>query len=179
MKKKTALAISALLFFITFLTRSSYAKIIFEANFEGTALITSPTGEITLIEPGQPIPEIASGSTIEVFDGHLTVVVEGTDTAKVACLGHRGTAGGGSSVGLTCSDNSGSFKMLKGSGQAFDLNGKEQVLGEGAEYAFKKSPDQQETPPTAAGAPTGGPPVGGNLADAPPVDSRSIESSIA
>ena len=183
MKKNTAFGFSLFLLFLFLLTSRSYAKVILQPDFEGTVLITSSSGEITLIEPGQPIPEIPSGSTIEVFRGHLTVAADGPDTIKVACLGHQGIAsGGGASVGLSCGENSGAFKMLKGSGSAIDPSGKEQALEEGKEYPIKVSSagetqGQGEAPATAAGEPTGGPPAGGGLGEAPPIDSRSIESS--
>ena len=144
-------------------------------------MITFPNGEMTLLEPGNPIPEIPADAVLEVFGGQFTVKTDKGEAVKVSCLGHQGTAEGGSSVTLSCRENSGVFRMIKGSARLVDQNGKEIALEEGKDYPLKIFPDQnqppQAAPATAAGTPTGGPPAGGDLGDAPAVDSRSVESS--
>lgn len=44
-----------------------------EKGFKGTLIITQPNGDIVFLESGDPIPALASGARIEVFEGEFTV----------------------------------------------------------------------------------------------------------
>lgn len=148
----------------------AFAKITIQPDFEGTAVVTDPSGEIKLFEPGDEIPEIVSGSTIEVFDGHITINTEAGDNVTLSCLDHDGVLSGEGSVSLTSSETSGLVKVVKGSLKMTAPDGKQTELLEGQEYSIKA--EEAEAPATAAGEP-----IGTAVEGTPEPDSRSIESS--
>jgi hypothetical protein len=112
------------------------------------------------------------------LEGQVTVQAGQGDTVKLSCLGQEGTAGGGASVALSCGGDAGLLKVLQGSVNLIDREGKEANLSEGAEYPIQ-SDKSQGAPATAAEEPVGGAPLPGSLGSEPPIDSRSIESSPA
>lgn len=148
------------------------AKITINSDFEGTVVITFPNGEIALIEPGDPIPEIPQGSTLEVFDGTFTVTTEEGDQCQISCLEHSATASDGASASLSCAEESGVLKVTAGSIPIVTPAGTVSDVVAGTEYPIQAGGAEQ-APATAATEPAGTP-VGD---DAPPADSRSIESS--
>ncbi len=133
------------------------AAITIDPDFTGTLILTSPDGEVTLIEAGDKVPEIPPKSTVEVFDGNFTLHTAPGDQVQVGCFGEGHSVGGGSSAGLSCGENSGLLK----------LDGKEIPI------AGVQAP--AEAAPTAASNPTGVP----SDQDAPTPDSRSIQASPA
>ncbi len=147
------------------------AKITLNNDFKGTIVITLPNGEISLIEPGDPVPEIPSGSTLEVFDGNFTLATQEGDTVQLTCLGSAIGVGGGGSASLSCAEETGLLKVLTGSAHVKGPTDKESDVAAGTEYAFKGG-ETTDAPPTAATDPTGLP-----LAEDQPIDSRSIDSS--
>jgi len=81
-------------------------------KFTGQVIITFPDGRKVTLEPGLPVPEIPSGSTIEVISG----------TAVIGVLGAKITLGPGSAVKLYEVDEArGKFKVktLKGKSELF------------------------------------------------------------
>ena len=176
MKPQRLFGFAAALFAFTF-AFTAEAKITINPSFQGTLVITFPDGEISLLEAGDAIPDVPSGSTVEVFDGQFTLDLEAGDKVSASCLDHEITASVAGSLSLQCGEESGLLKVLKGSLQLTDDQGKQSELKEGTEYTIQLEASEKTAPPTAAGEALGGPPAGGDLAEAPPVDSRSLESS--
>ena len=77
---------------------------------------------------------------------------------------------------ISCAEDSGNLKSLKGTIQVLDPSGKTSELLAGQEYPIKVE-TAKEAPATAAGEAPGGPPAGGDLGDVPPPDSRDIQTS--
>lgn len=161
---------------VSILALPAFAEIALNSNFTGTVLITFPSGEIALVGTGEPVPPIPPGSTVEVLEGQVTVQTGQGDTVKLSCLGSEGLAGGDSSVVLSCGGDSGLLKILQGSLDLVNREGKETNLQEGSEYTIRVGAPKA-APATAAGDTLGGSPLPGSLASEPPVDSRNIESS--
>ena len=161
-----------------FLPSRAEAKITLQPDFEGTIVVTKPNGEISLIEAGEQVPDIPNESTIEVFDGKFTVSVEAGDQVTTSCLDHDGSETGAGSMAVSCGEDSGNVKALRGTVKVTDEAGKETVLQEGQEYPVRAGgPKAKTAPPTQALETAAGKPVGGNLADNTPPDGRSIEAS--
>lgn len=178
-QKKYFLIVS--LFFLSFIVVPSlYAKISVDPSFTGTLLITYPSGEVVLIEPGDPIPDIPSNSILQIFHGQFTVTTEKGDKVQLSCLNHTASVGGGSSAQLSCGDvseNEGVLKALSGAIEIVDAAGQKSTLNEGMDFPIHVTTVQEETPPTAAPETFGGEPLGDSLGSSSPVDSRGIESS--
>lgn len=151
----------------------AYAKVTVQPDFKGTLLVTTPDGNIEMYDEGEAVPEIVANSVIEVFGGKFTVATEAGDTVSCGCLDHTMTVGGGASAALTCEEESGGLKALKGSVPLIDSEDKEHIVAEGQEYPIKPSPVKPAPPPTEAAEEIGVPAAG----ELPPVDSRSIETS--
>ncbi|OGW72577.1 MAG: hypothetical protein A2Y02_01430 [Omnitrophica bacterium GWA2_52_12] len=132
---------------------SAWAVITVDPDFTGTLILTAPDGNVTLFESGDPLPVIQDGATLEVFDGNLTIHIEGDEHVQVGCFGQNQTAGGGSTASLSCGESSGTLK-----------------IGD-KEYALSAQPEEKPAP-TAAAEPTGVP-LDGTVNP----DSRSIQAS--
>ncbi|MCX5641818.1 MAG: hypothetical protein NTY10_01035 [Candidatus Omnitrophica bacterium] len=80
-------------------------------QFTGQVIITFPDGRKVTLEPGLPVPEIPSGSTIEVISG----------TAVIGVLGAKIALEPGSAVKLEADEARGTFrvKTLKGKSELF------------------------------------------------------------
>lgn len=171
---KMSLKMMSVALFLTlgFFIPLSFAKIILQPDFQGTLLITFPNGEIAMINPGDPIPDIPSGSSLQVFKGSLSVQTEPGDSVKIACLNHEATVADGGVAGLSCSDDSGSIEARKGTVNLLDPLGKEHSIKEGDRYPIA-APGTQEAPPVAG---TEGPSFPQDENEVP-VDSRSIDAS--
>jgi hypothetical protein len=143
------------------------AKITLSADFEGTLMITTPEGKVVMLDAGNPIPPIESGSTVEVFQGVMTVELSEGDACSLGCLGKTGTVAGPATVKAQCGEKTGEVKAVKGEvifedGKVAEGETKSLALGEAKQAAV-----------TAAGEEIG---TGTDLG-VPPVDSRSIETS--
>lgn len=149
----------------------AYAEISVDAAFKGTLIITGPKGEIQVLQAGDAIPQIIPGSTIEIFDGTLTVKNGDSDDVTLSCLKTGVAVGGGGSATMTCGADSGTLTVIKNSVKFVNDTGI--ALEEGKDYPITGQAGQQTAPPTAALDNPDGTPV----ADNPPVDSRSIQSS--
>ena len=163
---------------LVILPNLSYAKATLEAGFKGTISITSPDGKVTLLEPGETIPEIAPNSTLEVFGGSFALNAQETDNIKLICLNHQASlkGNGENSVTLSCGEDSGLLHVTKGSANVIDPAEKELVVTEGKEFPiYVKSAKTGGA--TGADDSVGSPSVGGNLGDEPPVDGHDIETS--
>ena len=165
--------------FLMLITVPSYAKPAIQSNFTGTLSATLPDGKVILVEPGEKIPEISPGSTIEVFNGQFSIDAEEQDHIKLACLNHHMSLLGlqftEAKVSLRCEECSGRLKVIKGSVKLIDSDGKEWMIQEGKEYGIYGC--GEKAPPTEEGTPSGGAAARGDLAKEPPVDSRNIETS--
>ncbi len=152
--------------------QSASAEINVDAAFKGTLIITGPKGEIQVLQAGDAIPEIIPGSTIEIFDGTLTVKNGENDDVTVSCLKTGIAVGGGGSATVTCGAESGTLAVIKNSVK-FIKDAGTTALEEGKEYPITGQSGPKTAPPTAALDNPNGTPVANN----PPVDSRSIQSS--
>lgn len=122
--------------------------------FEGTLMITTPTGELFLVNQGEALPPVPPGSTIEVFKGSAGIQV-----------------GGASALAVTCEkdlDNVGEAKILTGGITVTDPLKHRTDLAEGIVYPIRLV----EAPATAAAEPEGT-----EAEDLPPVDSRNVPQS--
>lgn len=149
---------------------SAIAAIAVDSNFQGTLVITTPEGEINLVEPGDAIPEIKSGSILEVFDGQFRVTTGADDSVEVSCLENDASVKGGSVITLSCGESNGSLKVESGSAVVVDPAGKQIELAAGATHEIKVAVTE-EADATAAGEE-----LGTALEDgAGDVDSTNIE----
>lgn len=150
----------------------AFAKIAIQTDFTGTLLITSPDGNIDMYDEGETVPEILPNSVIEVFGGKFTITTEAGDSVSCSCLNHTIAVGGGASAALSCEEESGLVKVLKGSVTLIDPEDKEHIIPEGKEFSIKPSPGKPAPATEAAEE------IGASAdTDLPPVDSRSIEAS--
>lgn len=175
-RKLVFLSLFASLTLITLLCLSpAYAEVKVESEFEGTLVITSPEGDITLVESGEAVPPVATGSILEVFDGQFTVATSPGETVKVVHLEHEITVSDGATVNLVGAESTGVVRVLSGSVELINNLGQKVMLQVGQEYPIQLIKAAPGLPATAAGEPTGF----GAADDAPPADSASIEDSRA
>ncbi len=132
---------------------ASRAAVTVDTSFTGTVILTFHDGNVTLLEAGDKIPPIPNDTTIEVFDGSLTVHTSDSDQVQVGCFGQNHSMGGGATASLTCGESTGTLKV------------------DDQEYSLSAQPDEVPEP-TAAVAPTGVP-----IDSAAVPDSRSIQAS--
>ena len=153
---------------------AAHAKVTVQPDFEGTLLITAPDGKVSMIEKGEALPEIASGSKIEIFGGQMTVNTEEGDKLSCVCGVHEGTLAGAATVDVSCQESGSSIKAVKGTITLTDDKGTQRQIAEGSEQVLKGTDDSGETAPeTEAGKEIGTEVDPGS----PPVDSRSVEAS--
>ncbi|MBI3313082.1 MAG: hypothetical protein HYZ83_02470 [Candidatus Omnitrophica bacterium] len=163
-------------FLSAFLPFSVFADIALGPDFQGTLVVTSASGEVNLINPGEPLPNVSSDSVIEVLNGSFTVATGEGESISLTCHNQTAVVSKGASASLVCSSESGLLKILKGSVTLIDETNKEIVLPEGTEHPIGPA-KKKDAPPTGAGEPEGSSPAGGDLAQITPVDSRSLQSS--
>lgn len=149
------------------ITGVAEAKITVKPDFTGTLMITTPEGKVIMLDPTNPVPEILSQSTLEIFQGMMVVNLEKGDQASVGCLGKTGKASGPATFEVQCTEQKGTIKSLVGS-----IVFEEFTVAEGEEKSFPLA-EQKEAPATAAGEEKG---TSTDLG-VPPVDSRSIQTS--
>ncbi|MBI3316509.1 MAG: hypothetical protein HYZ85_00700 [Candidatus Omnitrophica bacterium] len=153
---------------------SSWAKITVDPAFQGTLVITSESGEISLYEVGESIGEIPQGASLEVFDGSFQLTLEAGDKISVECLTYTFDAQGPSSLTLTCGENEGTLEAVKGDIKGVSPEGEALQIKEGTAFPLKWTDDAGEVPPTAEGETVATTP---EPSDPAPPDSRSIQSS--
>jgi len=168
-----------LCFFVFWAAFSSFASanISIEDDSEGTLLMSFPDGTIEVIEPGDKIPKIPSGSSIEVFDGHVTAMTEQKDNLIMDCCGYEAKLEDGDSAHLICAEKNGCLEALNGEIPLTDTQGNTIIiptdLPEGEKQYCFECGELLEAAPTAAGDT-----LGRSLEpEEPPVDSRSIDVS--
>ena len=152
---------------------SGYAAVTIDSQFEGTLVITSPDGEINLIEPGDALPTIANDSIIEVFDGKFKLTSVEGDKVSVSCLEHEGAVSAAAVLTLSCGESSGQLKVETGTVSMVDDEGKPVEVKAGETYDIKMPALQEAAPATAEGQELGLP-ASDNAADVNP-DSRNIQ----
>ena len=174
MKMKPSLKVSSLLFILSLIAFPAFAKVTVDPGFQGSLMITTPDGDVQLVEPGQTLPEIAPNSLSEVFNGQITLSTDEGESVLLSCLGTEASVGGGSSATLACSEEAGNLKVTKGSAHVKDPAGNEKDVPEGQEYPITLT--EATAAPTGQGEETGTETETGN--EGVP-DSRSIEASPA
>lgn len=171
MKTYRCLSTGVVLFFLCAVFASAgYAAVSIDPQFEGTLVITSPDGEINLIEPGDAVPAIVNESIIEVFDGKFKVTTAEGDAISVSCLEHEAVLKGVASVTLVCGESSGKLDVEAGPVSLTDDEGKAVTLNAGESFDIQM-PVLSEAAPTAEGEELGLP---SEDSDTDP-DSRNIE----
>lgn len=146
---------------------TAHAKISLNEDFEGTLMITTAEGKVVMVDAGNPVPAIESGSTLEAFQGKMTVTLEKGDQCYVGCLGQTGAVSGPATLGVECGEETGTIHAIKGE-VVFD----DAKVAEGKSKTINLSETKQAAT-TAAGEEIGTEAEVG----IPPVDSRSIETS--
>lgn len=179
MTKRPSVPFAVFVFFAVFFqVFSLMAAPVIQPEFEGVLVVTSPAGDLTLLEPGEKIPAIVSDSVIEVFDGSFTVTTGQGDKVTGSCLNHKVKIENGASVKISGTENSGLVTVLEGEATVIDPSGKIRLLKKGEEYPISLTVvTESPAPTTAAGEPLGGPPAGGDLGQVAPPDSRNLQSS--
>jgi len=149
---------------------SAFSAVSVEPGFEGTLVITTPDGEINLYEPGDTLPEIKTGSVIEVFDGSFTLSAGDGDNVRLACLEHEASSQGGS-VKLSCGESSGTLNVVQGAASITSPDGTQTALTEGQSFDITLEVVEE------AAATAEGESLGVEVGDAIPsdVDSTSID----
>lgn len=171
MKTYRHLTTSAVLFFLCAVFASAgYSAVSIDPQFEGTLVITSPDGEINLIEPGDAVPTIVNESIVEVFDGKFKVTTAEGDKISVSCLEHEAVLNGAASVTLSCGENSGKLLVETGSVSLTDDEGKSVTLNAGESFDIQM-PVLSEAAPTEEGEELG---LSADESDTDP-DSRNIQ----
>ena len=125
-----------------------------DPQFEGTLMITTPAGQIILVNEGDAIPSIPAGSGVEVFKGKANFK-SGADVLTLACENDV--------------EGTGEAKVLTEGVNVIDPTGDKQPLPSGTVYPISIL----EAPPTAETVPEGT-----GVGDLPPVDSRSVPQSL-
>lgn len=151
-----------------------HAAIVLDPAFSGTVIVTSPEGEIKIYQPGEPVTAIADNSTVEIFNGDVTVTTEKGDSVNVSCGKASAGVSGGGSAAVSCGEKSGTLKVLTGPVKMLGPDAPKNLLEEGKEYPFGQTGDLAKRAPATADVDdtTGTTPAGD-----PPVDSRSIQAS--
>jgi hypothetical protein len=161
---------SLVLFLVSLLVPAmANAAVVVETNFQGTLVITTPEGEINLVEPGDAIPEIKSGSILEVFDGQFKVTTAEGDSVELSCLENDAAATGAAALVLACGESTGSLKVETGKATVVDPTGQQIELAAGATHEIKLTV-VEEADSTAPGEE-----IGTSIDDFGDVDSTSID----
>lgn len=173
-KKKLRYTSCFLTFVVFFLfALPAYADVRIQENFSGLLVVTSPAGDVIILEQGDPLPVIAQGASLEIYDGRFEVTTGAGEKVSLFCLNHDITVADGASAALTCHEESGSLEVLKGTVHMVDDQGVESDLPEGTVYPIKAG-EPELAPPTGAGD-MGGFPATEPVGD---VDSRNIEEEV-
>jgi hypothetical protein len=158
------------------MTGNAYAAVTLQPDFKGTIVITTAKGEVQILNPGDAVPEIPSGSSLEVLEGTISISTSAGDSVNLNCLGHTIVLKDDSSADLKVSSDEGLLKVQKGKAGVNKPDGNEDKVAEGDEYHIKKvSQETSQAAPTQAGETLGTGAEG--TSDVNPPDSRSIESS--
>ena len=118
---------------VAFLSRTAFAAVTV-ANQTGTIAITTPTGEVITVEAGQPLPSIASGSTIEVITGTAEISATGNDSVQVLVNNATATLTNGATVQVKVDlqSGNGTLNVVAGSVTLINADGTTQVVTPGA-----------------------------------------------
>ena len=150
-QSKSSFPIFALAFILFFVfTPFLFAEITVQ-NATGTIAITTPSGEVVTVEPGQAIPAIATGSSIEVISGTANIAATGTDTVNAMIGDSVATLSNGSEVGINVSASGDTaLDVIGGSVTVHNADGSTETLVAGeskqAEALKPASSDVVEVP---------------------------------
>lgn len=175
MKERLKIVLGAIFFLALIMPVTVFAAITLQPDFKGTVVITSPSGEVQILNAGDAVPAILSGSSIEILEGEITVSADAGDTVTLTSLDHSITIDSGNTVVLSAKDDEGILKPVKGKAGLIGPDGKKVEVPEGEEYHFKKLPQETALPSTEAGDILGTETEGVDSVNSP--DSRSIEAS--
>lgn len=129
----------------------SYAEITVDPAFQGSLIITTPDGKTQVINAGDAIPLIVSGSTISVLDGNAEISAAEGEQVSCSCLGAQFDVAEGSSVKLICGTQSGSLDVLAGSAVVKSASGENKNLQKGDRFPIVPSSSELAADPTATG----------------------------
>ena len=174
MKNKTFLRFIIFLCFSLSLSAASLkAEISIAPDFQGTIVITSPSGDIHIVSTGEEIPAIVPDSTIELTEGKMTIRTNDQDTAVLVCRKCKMNLPVKSSLHIEASKDGVEVSEVSGNISVADVSGEEKKLKEGTQKYRLQCGEGELAKPTAAGDETGTPAENNDV----PVDSRSLESS--
>ena len=127
---------TVVIFVLMFISPFAFAAIAVE-DLTGTLSVKTPTGEVITVEPGQPIPQIPSGSTIEVITGSANISVSGTDVANLLINNSTVAVKDGSKVGVTVDLRTGNatINVIAGSVEVLQPDGTTQTISKGSQFS--------------------------------------------
>lgn len=149
MKKSTLLIPVLAVVFMFVCSAGLRAAITVDSNFTGTLVLTSPEGDIDLIDAGDDIPSISNNSLIEVFDGNMSMATQVGDSAEASCLGYSIGVNNGGSISLKCQEDGGVLTAVIGPVVVTDDAGNVVELQSGESFDLVLS-GLEEAAPTAA-----------------------------
>jgi len=163
------------LILVFLLTPGVHAAITLEPDFSGTVILTLPDGEIAFLEPGDRVPEIPSGSQIEVIEGSATIRTEEGDSATIALIDHDVVVENGSSVTVEDQGVSATLKVLKGQAELIDFEGGSEILQTGSQRTVGIEELEQPFISESAATDRRTGPLGEDTGDTQGPDPRGIE----
>jgi len=182
MTRRDVVVSIAFLFLIIAFTFPAFAKISIipyndpnlstgDGVFTGTIVLTTPDGRITILEPGDPLPDFPSDSILEVFDGQFTVETQEGDQLTVSILGNEFIIAGGSTVTVIAGETEGKIIVRSGFARFSDTTGRISTIQVNQDFAVALG-EPLVALPTAEGSP-----LGFQTGEEPVPDSRNIEAS--
>lgn len=105
--------------------------------FKGTLVLTYPDGNVGIVEAGDAIPSIPSGSVLEIFDGHMRVATQEGDEASISILGYEFKIGNGAIVTAVASESEGLLIVHSGYAMIKDSKGEWIRIEAPATYPIK------------------------------------------
>ncbi|MDP3919480.1 MAG: hypothetical protein Q8R76_01555 [Candidatus Omnitrophota bacterium] len=170
MTPKALVMIISLAFMMSVGGASPVYAVDINSDFEGTLVITTPDGEIILVQPGESIPEIAPGSVLEVFDGQFAVATAAGDSVVVLHLDHEVTVADGASLEFIGTEDQGNVRVVNGPVTVLTNVGEEIILNTGDEYIIQSQSFLPGLPATAEGRSTGFSPDDDSIPDSSDID---------
>ena len=151
----------SLFFVFLFAIHMALAAITVE-NQTGTVTITTPDGKVLTVEPGQPPPNIPSGSLIEIVTGHAGISAADGDSVDVLLNGSTATVKDGAKINVRIDLRTGSavMEVLSGQVPVLQPDGTTSIVSEGSDISSEAptpiSPDTISPPGVnPAGDPSG------------------------
>ena len=137
--KKKILLIAVALLAITFFQSDLMAEGLV-LNHTGTIRVTRPDGVVLMIEPGQALPDIPSGSRVEVLSGSIEIEPS-EGFIQVVVGGSVATVKAGDNVSASIAPNTSASDLKVNKGQANIISGNTTIAlsaGQHAQIGFDK-----------------------------------------